>query len=380
MAHVKRKPRVCCLMNILPLYRQSIFSAIDQDNDMDTFFYGGDGSNDGIALMDGRSLSGFMGYMRNQYKDKKLIWQKGWHKVLFKGYSVFILTGNPGIRSNWLVMLYARLTGKKVVLWTHGLYGNESPLTKWKNMLYMRTASHLLLYGNHAKRLLSQSGYPSSKMSVVYNSLNNDYLKSLRKKYVDPSYMRNVFGNDYPVVIFTGRLTKHKSLELIIEAIGVLKHQLTGCNVMFVGEGEARAELEELAQKIGVDDRIFFYGECYDEQMLAVLFQNSRLCISPGNVGLTAIHSMSFGVPVISHDDFSHQMPEAETIRKGVTGSFFRRGDSISLAETMDRWLAITADKQKREKVEQNCYNMVDKVYNAQNQLKVIRHVVHSIV
>ena len=40
----------------------------------------------------------------------------------------------------------------------------------------------------------------------------------------------------------------------------------------------------------------------------------SDLTVSPGNIGLTAIHSLSYGTPVCSHSNFNNQMPESEAI------------------------------------------------------------------
>lgn len=71
-----------------------------------------------------------------------------------------------------------------------------------------------------------------------------------------------------------------------------------------------------------VDKNVWFYGSCYDEQTNAELIYNADMCVAPGNVGLTAIHAMTFGCPVITHSDFKWQMPEFEAIHPGKTGDF----------------------------------------------------------
>ena len=43
------------------------------------------------------------------------------------------------------------------------------------------------------------------------------------------------------------------------------------------------------------------------------------MCVSPGNVGLTAIHSLTYGTPVLTHDNFNFQMPEAEAIEENIS-------------------------------------------------------------
>lgn len=61
--------------------------------------------------------------------------------------------------------------------------------------------------------------------------------------------------------------------------------------------------------------------------------------ISPGKVGLTAMHGLAYGVPIITHGNFDNQMPESEAIQPGVTGDFFEEDSVESLAAVIARWI-----------------------------------------
>jgi hypothetical protein len=50
------------------------------------------------------------------------------------------------------------------------------------------------------------------------------------------------------------------------------------------------------------------------------------------------MHSLAYGVPVVTHDDPEDQMPEWEAIEPGVTGSLFRKDSVESLATQIERW------------------------------------------
>ena len=189
-----RRRRVALVLNIAPLYRKGIFTLLDNDPDIDFYFYAGEESRDVDALMDMRSLLGFRGYLRNIFRGEKLVWQRGWWRALAKRYDAYILTGNPGIRSNWLLMLSARLMGRKVYLWSHGLYGNESPKQLRRNKLYMRMADGLFLYGDHGRKMLLQNGFSRQKISVIYNSLDTEAHEKLRDRFAGAGFMRNIFG------------------------------------------------------------------------------------------------------------------------------------------------------------------------------------------
>ncbi|MEG2479122.1 MAG: glycosyltransferase, partial [Mucinivorans sp.] len=304
--------KICLLLNIAPIYRRSIFMKMDSFLGCDFIF--GDSSVEGIALMNPASLHGFRCLVHNVYQAEKLVWQKGAFRQAFaKNYDTYILTGNPGIRSNWFIALVARLLGRKVILWSHGLRGGESRLSRYKNMAYFALASHILLYGERASNILIDRGIKPQKLTVIYNSLDWEKQLELRAKLGDGSFARNYFGSDDPYVCFVGRLTGGKRLDILLHAMSLVK----GYNLILVGIGPEQEPLEELCRSLGLEDRVWFYGECYDEQMLGTVFGNAALCVSPGNVGLTAIHSLSMGTPVVTHNNFNEQMPEAEAITDG---------------------------------------------------------------
>ena len=48
----------------------------------------------------------------------------------------------------------------------------------------------------------------------------------------------------------------------------------------------------------------------------------ANVTVSPGPIGLTAIQSLTYGVPAITNDEFSTQGPEFETIEPGVREIF----------------------------------------------------------
>lgn len=109
---------------------------------------------------------------------------------------------------------------------------------------------------------------------------------------------------------------------MIVDSIATLKEQGTMTNAIFIGKDVEGVDLGAYAEKMNVEKQIWMYGPCYEDKILAELFYNSQVCVSPGNVGLTAIHSLTFGCPVITHGDFPHQGPEFESIIPGKTGDF----------------------------------------------------------
>lgn len=352
-----------------PLYRESIFRLMDQT--LDTDFVFGEVEND-IKQMDLTRFSGKVSYVKVR-EWKGLIWQFGVQKLLRK-YDTLIMTGDLHFLSTWCICIRAILfhPRKKVFLWTHGWYGKESKMERFIKKLFLKLPSGgILLYGNYAKSLMLKEGFRDEKLFVLHNSLNYQAQLKLREKCHTSAIYKEHFSNNNPVIISIGRIYKRKKIEMLVDASRLLNEQGFKFNFVIVGDGKDREWLMSLCRENGVEDNFWFYGACYDEDRNAELLFNADLCVVPGDIGLTSIHSMMFGTPCITHDDFPHQGPEFEAIIEGKTGSFFKHGDVDSLVCVIISWL--NEKKDKREKVRQECYNEIDTRWTPQYQINVLR-------
>lgn len=298
----------------------------------------------------------------------------GIQKLLWKDYDAYILLGESRSLSTWLFCLRAWLfhPKKRVYFWSHGWYGKESRIERIvKKWLFMLPNCGSFLYGNYSRDLMIKEGFNPEKLYVIHNSLAYDEQVAIRKQLTPSPIYKEHFGNENPNLMFVGRLTHIKKLDLVIRAMALLKYKGQSYNMTFIGGGETQDELQKLASGLGLEKNVWFYGPCYDEKELSGLIYNADLCVSPGNVGLTAMHTMVFGTPVLTHNDFPHQMPEFEAIHDGETGSFFKIDDVESLAESISKWCIEKGDK--REEVRRACMKEIDENWTPQYQIKVLK-------
>jgi len=249
-------------------------------------------------------------------------------------------------------------------------------LEKIVKKIFYGLPDYVLLYGNYAKDLMITNKIAKpSNLKVIYNSLDYDKQLNFRNTNLfSESYFQH-FNNRDKNIVFVGRLTKVKKLDMLINAVYILKKRSFKVNVTFIGDGEVKNELVALIEDCGLNDQVWFFGETYDENILSKMIYNADLCVSPGNVGLTAIHSLSFGTPVITHDNFTRQGPEFEAIEPNKTGLFFKHNNTISLANTIVEWFKNDFD---REIIRENCYKVIDERYNPHYQLKVLELLLKS--
>ena len=215
-----------------------------------------------------------------------------------------------------------------------------------------------------------KEGFRPEKLYTIHNSLDYERQLELRRQMKPTDVFKSHFHNDNRTIIVIGRLNARKKLEMLLDAVRNLNKCNHFYNVVFVGDGGERHKLEDLSVEYGIVEQVWFYGACYDEVINAELIYNADVCVMPGDIGLTAIHCLSFGTPCITHDDYPHQGPEFEAIQEGETGGFFQSGDVSSLENTLMRWFNEHED---RNKIRYACYSEIDAQWTPQFQVDVLK-------
>lgn len=362
--------KIAILFPYAPSYRKPIYQLMDNEFDIDWFFCGN--AERPLRLLDYRLLKN----CNLEMKEKKVIGPftkyQGLSTLKLQNYDTLIIAGVYQNLSEWkLAFRYGRYKKTpKLFFWTHGMYGKDSFSRRIiKSMLY-KSADGILLYGNYAKSIMVNMGYDENKLFVIHNSLDYEKQLALRKSGLQSSIYQDHFQNNYPTLLFIGRLTKVKQLDLLLNAVALIKRHNQQYNVIFVGDGSEKNALRELANDLGIGKQVWFYGECYDEKTNAELIFNADLCVAPGNIGLTAMHVLMFGCPAITHNDFKWQMPEFEAIQPYKTGLFFKRNDVNDLADKIVEWFRINSGS--RSIVRDHCYQEIDSQWTPRFQIDVL--------
>lgn len=357
--------------NIASHYRAPIYQLMDKELGCDFCF--GDKLGD-IKKMDYKLLKGNVTEVHNIFRHG-IEYQRGVLKLLHKDYDTYILYTGTHCVSSWLFLVMKTIffPKKRVYGWSHGMLGKEHGLTLWLYKRLFRLLDGAFIYNERSRKIMIENGVSEQKLITIYNSLDYDHQLLLRKS-LSPSFLyQEHFANQNKNIVFIGRLTKVKRFDLLLDAVALLKVRGEQVNVTFIGDGIERINMEQRVKELGIDKQVWFYGACYDEKVNSELIYNADLCVSPGNIGLTAMHVLMFGCPAITNDDFDHQMPEFEAIQEGESGAFFKMGDSQSLADTISRW--FSTHKDDREMVRQACYKEIDSKWNPHVQIKIFKKV-----
>ncbi|MCR5183906.1 MAG: glycosyltransferase [Opitutales bacterium] len=364
--------KVCLISNIASHYRFEIYKRMEAVFGcrfaVGLYLAGNPGNK--IKLMDETRFDAPFIHLKNKKIYGNWWWQSG-ALSLVKDFDTFIVLGEPYCLSAWLFCIKARLAGKRVFFWTHGWYGKEGRFTAIVKKAFFKLANGgIFTYGDYARHLMIGQGFDGDKIWPIHNSLAYAEQLELRRKICPSEILKKHFGNDDKTLVFVGRLTLRKQLDKIIDAMAILRSRGQNYNLLLVGAGEAQKELEEKAAAHDLKDRVWFYGACYDERVLAELIYNADLCVTPGDIGLTAIHAQMFGCPCVTHDAFPYHGPEFEAIVPGKTGLFFERGNIEDLSAKISDWFKID---RSREEIRRDCYAEIDSNWNPDYQIAVLK-------
>jgi glycosyltransferase involved in cell wall biosynthesis len=351
-------------------YRQGIFEELSRSYDVTLFAsHVTDASNIHLAKegVFKKNINWFG--TRDFFLGDACVWQFGFFKAILWGhYDIAIFWGDASRVSTWLASIVAKIRGRKVIFWTHGLYGNESKVKLRVRLIFYAIADHVFTYGQFARSLLLGHGFNRERVTAVSNSLPVGMIESASSLLGAPLCERT---NKKISVCFVGRLTKGKSLEMLIDLASQFKeNDSRQFEVQLVGGGPLLEELQLRAINKNVGERIIFHGAEYDFRKISKIVSECVCCVSPGNVGLTAITSLSLGVPVITHADPLYQMPEYESVVEGLSGRLFARGNLGDLTLKMAQLLE---DISAKKITQATCLSVVEGEYTVDKQILKIR-------
>lgn len=362
------KPKVAIFYTHYPHYREPVFNKLLNITDLDVeIFYDYAGINKTIL-----SGTAARGHNHNKaFKFSKFYFE--FNSIFFafsKKYDYFIFLGNPNVLSFWISLLVLKFRRIKTALWTHGWYKTEPNIKDHIRNLFYKLSNRLFLYNNRSKKIGINYGFYPDNISVIFNSLDYDQQKKCRDENISKEVEKFSFvpSNDY--FLFVGRLIDSAKIDFIIDALDDFNMHNKSISLLIVGDGPSKKNL----QKISFDKNyVIFLDSIYDEEVLSSIFMKAKAVISPNKVGLLAMHALAYGCPVITHADMSFQMPEAEAIKHGKTGYLFKRECKESLIQAMKKSIKDSNDKSTRQKIFNNCVEVIELNHNPHFQASVIK-------
>lgn len=142
---------------------------------------------------------------------------------------------------------------------------------------------------------------------------------------------------DPDLLLYLGRIKKYKGLDVLIRTVALLKDRFPKVRLEVAGSGDDVPRLTEIANSLGVADRVKFLGRVSEADKID-LYRRSMVALNSSlkeGWGLTSIEANGCGTPVVASD-----VPGlCDSVQDGKTGFLVPFGDAEAMAERVGRIL-----------------------------------------
>ncbi len=175
-----------------------------------------------------------------------------------------------------------------------------------------------------------------SKSSVMYNGIRLDDFECSAP-----------YSHPRPYVFAIGRMVKQKGFDVLIRAFA--EADLQSHDLLFAGEGPEHAALCQLAEFVGMKDRVHFLGRT-DRSKTVALFKGCSFFVLPSRMepfGIVNLEAMAAGKAIIA----SRVGGVPEVVLDGETGILVPPEEVAALATALRQ---LTTDAPLRERLANN--------------------------
>ncbi|WP_370450362.1 glycosyltransferase [Cryobacterium sp. TMS1-20-1] len=142
-------------------------------------------------------------------------------------------------------------------------------------------------------------------------------------------------------ILFVGRVTGEKQIDVLLEAVAKLNPDLD-VQVEIVGGGDQRRNLEHLADTLGIRSRVTFTGYVTDAELRAA-YSRATVFAMPSIAELQSIatmEAMASGLPIVAAD----AMALPHLVHDHANGYLFKPSDAQDLADKLTVVLTATPE------------------------------------
>lgn len=236
-------------------------------------------------------------------------------------------------------------------------------------------ADIIIAVSESTKRIIHERyNIPLNKITVIYNSLDEDYITN-QYKFEDSaySYIHNLKRDGWTVVSTVGRFTIQKGLSFLMYAAARVVKENPKTLFVFAGSGEEFNELIAISADLGISKNVIFTGFIRGKKLRDIYSISDIFVMSSVSepFGLTALEAAHHGDCLI----LTNQSGVSEVIWSAMKYDFW---DERKLA---DQILAISHNPALKKTLQENVrkeYNQISweqvakKCMNVYN--RVIKH------
>jgi len=266
--------------------------------------------------------------------------------------------------------------------WGHGagvnmIISNRRDMGFWRNKLHIQAyrwlnpwVHKIVVVSKSIKDMVMRDeGVEAQRIEVIYNGVHLP-----PKTHQDLQDLRHSLDLDIndTVIIHVANLKPVKGHKYLLEALSEIVKQRSHVKLMLVGKDELNGELQQMAQRLGIADKVLFLGKRGD---ISNLLRIADICVLPSlseGMSNSILEYMAASKPVIA----TNVGGNPELIQNGVNGLLVEKEDTQQLKDAL--WLLIN-DAEKGWEMGAAGYALAKREFSMSAMFKRYEHLFHGV-
>lgn len=201
-----------------------------------------------------------------------------------------------------------------------------------------RKVDKYIAVSNTVAELYTKYGFNSEKIVVIPNFIDIESMKLDRTKSANKKFN----------ILYVGAVSKHKGVDLLIQAFKIIESARPYLHLTLVGRGKWLSYCQSLVKKLQIEDKVTFTGYV-DNQKLREIYSGADVFVHPARwnepFGITLLEALSYGIPCIVSDKVSPEIV-------GEAGLVFKHENAEDLA---DKLMTFIVNEDLQDRLRHNC-------------------------
>lgn len=338
------KRRLILITEIIAPYRIPVFNALAREADLELMVIFLAENDPGLRkwLVYKNELHfpyHVLSSWRVRLSRRNLLLNWGLSRVLQSYSPDAIVCGGYSDPADWQAWWWARRRGVPFISWVESNANDQrsgGPMETFLKRRFLEGCARVAVPGAASATYVKSFGVANEAVLIAPNAVDNDlYARGAAQARTRDSSQNATLGLPDRYFLFVGRLIREKGVFDLIEAYGRLTAELRQhIGLVFVGEGDARSQLEIAARKVS-PGRVIFRGFVQRDQ-LAREYALADIFVFPTYSdpwGLVVNEAMACGLPIIISDVAGCT---ADLVKDGWNGRVVGPGNPAKLAVAME--------------------------------------------
>ena len=157
--------------------------------------------------------------------------------------------------------------------------------------LAMRLPDHIFVASPQTAQRLPRTLRRHTQVTTVPNGIDLDLIREVNA------------AAEVADLVAVGRLIEHKHVDMLLDALAGLRASGTHLTCRIIGDGPARAALEEQARDLGIAGTVEFRDDIENQKELYALVKAAKVFVSLSareGFGLAVLEAIACGIPVLT--------------------------------------------------------------------------------